>query len=128
MLIDRYSRKILGLFFGKGARHDFHLFKTSGVKVHHQTESLQDSGYQGIEAYHSNSYIPRKKPKGGKLTAFERDYNRVLSRERIGIEHVNRHLKIFKILAGRYRNRRRRFKLRCTLISVLYNYELTLAV
>jgi hypothetical protein len=46
-----------------------------------------------------------------------------LARERIVIEHVNRRLKIFKILAERYRNRCRRFGLRCNLIAALYNFE-----
>ncbi|MGB7413468.1 MAG: hypothetical protein WA902_04590, partial [Thermosynechococcaceae cyanobacterium] len=45
------------------------------------------------------------------------------SRERIGVEHVNGRLKVFKILAQRYRNRRR-YGLRCNLIAALYNYEL----
>jgi hypothetical protein len=126
VLIDRHTREILCLFFGKGARHDFHLFKASEVKVHPQSESLQDSGYQGIKSYHANSYVPRKKPKGGALSKREREYNRRLGQERVGIEHVNRRLKIFKILAGQYRNRRHRFKLRFTIIAVLYNHELSL--
>ncbi|MEG5114295.1 IS5/IS1182 family transposase, partial [Microcoleus sp. A2-C5] len=46
--------------------------------------------------------------------------------ERIVIEHVNRSLKIFKILSSRYRNRRRRYGLRCNLLSAIYNYELAL--
>lgn len=33
-------------------------------------------------------------------------------------------LKIFRILAERYRNRRRRFGLRFNLIAGIYNYEL----
>ena len=40
------------------------------------------------------------------------------------LEHINRRFKIFKILAERYRNRRRRYGLRCNLIAALYNYEL----
>ena len=68
-----------------------------------QTNSLQDSGYQGIKDDHLNSYIPRKKPKNGKLSLREKDYNRVLAQERIMIEHVNRSFKIFKILSSRYR-------------------------
>ena len=35
--------------------------------------------------------------------------------------------KIFKLLAQRYRNRRRRYGLRFNLIAALYNYELNLA-
>ncbi len=42
------------------------------------------------------------------------------------IEHVNRRLKIFRILSERYRNRRKRFGLRFNLIAGLYNYELAL--
>ncbi|BAQ64793.1 mobile element protein [Geminocystis sp. NIES-3709] len=40
------------------------------------------------------------------------------------IEHVNRKLKIFKILSQRYRNRRKRFGLRFNLIAGIYNYEI----
>lgn len=127
ILAERDSARIICLFVGEGSRHDFRLFKASGVQIHPKTESLQDSGYQGIKAYHFNSYIPQKKPKNGELTQLERDYNHALSQERIGIEHINRRLKVFKIIAGRYRNRRCRYKLRCNLIAALYNYELSLA-
>ena len=54
-------------------------------------------------------------------------HNRALGGERIVVEHVNRRLKIFRILAGKYRNRCRRFGLRCNLIAALYNYELARA-
>ena len=40
------------------------------------------------------------------------------------VEHVIRSLKIFRILAERYRNRRKRFGLRFNLIAALYNHEL----
>ena len=85
--------------------------------------SLPDSGYQGIHGYHARSYVPRKKPKGGELSQGEKEYNQELCRQRIVVEHVNRRLKVFKILQQRYRNRRRRFGLRCNLIAALYNRE-----
>ncbi len=53
--------------------------------------------------------------------------NRELARIRVIGEHINRKLKIFKILADRYRNRRKRFGLRFNLIAGLYNYELRLS-
>ena len=49
---------------------------------------------------------------------------RCLSKERSVVEHVIRSLKIFRILAERYRNRRKRFGLRFNLIAALYNHEL----
>ncbi|WP_445299715.1 MULTISPECIES: IS5 family transposase [unclassified Microcoleus] len=126
LVINQETREIICTAFGQGSCHDFNLFKKSKTHFHPETNSLQDSGYQGIKNYHSNSYIPRKKPKNGKLSLLEKSYNRVLAQERIVIEHINRSLKIFKILSSRYRNRRRRYGLRCNLLSAIYNYELAL--
>jgi DDE superfamily endonuclease len=98
------------------------MFRLPGKKA--LLQGLYDSGYQGINQYHSNSYTPKKKPKKGELSILEKDYNRVLAKERIGIEHINRRLKIFKIFGDRYRNRRRRYGLRCNLLAAIYNYEL----
>ena len=126
LVINQETREIICTAFGPGHCHDFNLFKKSKIYFHPETNSLQDSGYQGIKHYHPNSYIPRKKPKNGRLSLLEKDYNRVLAQERIMIEHVNRSLKIFKILSSRYRNRRRRYGLRCNLLSAIYNYELAL--
>ena len=39
------------------------------------------------------------------------------------IEHVNRRLKIFKIISERYRNRRRLYGLRCNLLSAILRRE-----
>jgi DDE superfamily endonuclease/Helix-turn-helix of DDE superfamily endonuclease len=124
VLIDRYTGQVICLYFGKGRQHDFKLFQSSGVRLHPDTQSLQDKGYQGIQNLHDNSRLPIKKPKGGKLNRQQKAQNRELARERIGIEHVNRRFKTFRILGQRYRNRRRRYGLRCNLIAALYNFEL----
>jgi hypothetical protein len=60
------------------------------------------------------------------LTDLDKKRNRELAKKRVIGEHINRRLKIFKILADRYRNRRKRFGLRFNLIAGLYNYELRL--
>jgi hypothetical protein len=103
------------------------LFKKSNVHFHPETDSLQDSGYKGIKDYHSHSSTPKKKPKNGNFSLLEKDYNRALAQNRIVIEHVNRSLKVFKIWSSRYRNRCRRYGLRCNWLSALYNYELALS-
>lgn len=122
-MIEQGSGRIISTFFGKGRRHDFKLYQAPGVRFASETESLQDKGYQGIQRWHANSRLPHKKPRGGQLTQAQRADNRALARRRVVIEQVNRCLKIFRILAERYRNRRRRFGLRCNLIAALYNYE-----
>ncbi len=127
LVIDATTQQVICTFFGKGRPHDFKLFKASGVHFHPLIESLQDKGYQGLQKLHAHCRLPKKKPREGKLTAADKAYNRQLARERVGIEHVNRRLKVFRILSGRYRNRRKRFGLRCNLIAALYNFEQTQA-
>ena len=86
-----------------------------------QTQCLADSGYLGLKKCHQNSRLPNKKSKRHPLTDEQRKDNRQLSRERFVIEHIIRSVKIFRILAERYRNRRKRFGLRFNLIAALYN-------
>ncbi len=118
------TKQIIDTRFAKGARHDFSLYKHSKVELPAAIECLADSGYQGLLQLHQNWRTPLKKPKGGELTAEEKEFNKELAKERVVIEHIIRHLKIFRILSERYRNRRRRFMLRVNLIAGLYNYAL----
>lgn len=55
LVIDLATGRIICTAYGKGKRHDFRLFQTSGVRFHHQTESLADKGYQGIHKFHTKS-------------------------------------------------------------------------
>jgi hypothetical protein len=126
LVIHQKSSQIICLGHGKGRIHDFRLFKSSGVKFGELLKVIADKGYQGITKIHQLTEIPIKKPKGKKLTKEQKKYNRELNRLRITVEHVNRRLKIFKILDYRYRNRHRRFGLRSNLIAGLYNHELAL--
>jgi hypothetical protein len=86
-----------------------------------QTECLADSGYLGLRKRHGNSRLPDKKSKLHPLTKEQKRGNQQLSSERFVIEHIIRSVKIFRILAERYRNRRKRFGLRFNLIAALYN-------
>ncbi len=115
------TKRIIDTRFAKGARHDFSLYRHSKADLPSEVECLADSGYQGLTALHENARTPIKKPKGGCLTAEQKQLNKKLAAERVVIEHVIRHLKIFRILSGKYRNRRRRFRLRVNLIAGLYN-------
>ena len=110
--------------FTNGKRHDFRLFKESGVHIHPKTKSLTDSGYQGIQELHKNSEMPKKRTKKNPLTKEDKKNNRALSSERVLNENVIGMLKRFKIISDRYRNRRKRFGLRFNLIAAIYNLEL----
>ena len=56
-------------------------------------------GYQGITKLHSLSCTPTKKRRKAKLDLPERQHNRLLARLRVVAEHVNRRLKIFRIMS-----------------------------
>ncbi len=118
--------KIICLYFGKGARHDFNLYKASKLKINKQIKQLTDLGYVGIKKLHGNTQLPHKSSKKHKLTKEQKKQNRRLAKERVGNEHVIGKLKISNILSGPYRNRRKRFGLRFSLIAGIYNAELDL--
>ena len=103
------------------------MFKKAYRGVHERIKIQSDSGYQGIKGIHTNSETPKKASKLHKLTKEEKDKNRKISRERIYIEHINAHIKRFKILSTRYRNKRKKYGLRMSLICGIYNYELAVA-
>lgn len=123
-MVNRKTKTILATAFAKGKTHDFQLFKDSRSPMAEQIRGLGDAGYQGLVGLHANSQTPFKKSKHHPLTKEQKQHNRVLSCERILVEHVIRSLKIFRILSERYRNRRKRFGLRFNLIAALYNCEL----
>jgi hypothetical protein len=115
---------VLSAYQAEGSVHDFQIYKDSvGSAVSADVQIKTDSGYQGIAAYHAESAVPYKKSVNCSLTKEKKTWNRRLSRERVRIEHVNRQIKIFKIMSERYRNRRKRHQLRMTIICAIRNYE-----
>jgi len=94
------------------------------VRLRPETKAVVDSGYQGLQRAHANTAMPKKRSKKKPLSATDKTRNRAVSSERVACENVIAMLKRFKIIADRYRNRRRRFGLRFFLIAALYNLEL----
>jgi transposase len=85
---------------------------------------LIDKGYLGLNRLGIKYLMPFKASKKKPLTLLQKQINREISKRRIRIEHVNGKLKTFRILATRYRNRRKRMGLRLNLIAAIYNMEL----
>jgi DDE superfamily endonuclease len=121
---NQATGQIICTAFAQGRVHDFRLFKRARIPLGPAQLCLADKGYQGIAKVHRHSCIPTKKPRKAKLDASERQHNRLLASLRVVIEQVNRRLKVFRILAERYRNRRRRYGLRFNLIAAIINLEL----
>lgn len=124
MVVEKKTRQIICTSFCNGKRHDFRLFKESKTHIHPEIKMITDTGYLGIQKIHQRSELPKKRSKKCPLTKNDKKRNRELSSERVLNENVIGMLKRFKIIADRYRNRRKRFALRFNLISAIYNLEL----
>lgn len=116
-------KKVICTEVTNGRRHDFRLFKESNVHLHPKTKALTDTGYQGIQKLHEHSELPKKRSKKQPLTKEQKRDNRRIASERVVNEHIIGALKRFKIIADRYRNRRKRFGLRLNLIAGIYNLQ-----
>jgi hypothetical protein len=108
-----------------GGGHDFKIYKeTTGKDISNSIPLDADCGYQGIEAYHSNSFIPIKSSKNHQLTEGEKAYNKELLGRRVVIEHINTKIKTFKSMTYPYRRYCcNRHSLRMTLICGIINYD-----
>ncbi len=71
-----------------------------------------------------NPELPKKRTKKNPLTKSDKMKNREISSKRVLNENVIGVVKRFRILAEKYRNRRKRFNLRFNLIAGIYNFEL----
>lgn len=75
----------------------------------------------GLQKLHARTVMPKKRSKKNPLTKEDRAGNRAISKSRVQAENVIACVKRFKILSEKYRNRRRRFGLRFSLIAAFYN-------
>ena len=125
-MIEASSKRILTLRFCHGAKHDFQLFKDSHLALDQNVWYVADNGYQGLQKHHSSVCLPYKKSKHHPLNPTQTQHNTSLAKFRIRVEHVIRSLKIWRILKETYRNKRKRFALRVSLIAAIFNAELKL--
>jgi hypothetical protein len=91
-----------------GARHDAYAFEASGLKElleksRNPDETAADLGYIGVDGIGT---VPFRKPKGGELKDWQREFNAGLSKIRSAVEHAVAKVKAWRMLSeegGRYR-------------------------
>ncbi len=107
-----------------GKAHDRTIFRET-LKIKADIMVLADSGYRGIHKDHKSSLYPlRHKEDKARMRDEERHrYNKAINTPRMKIEHVIGRIKIFKIVGERYRNHRKKFTLRFSLICGIVNYQ-----
>lgn len=70
---------------------------------------LDDLGYLGYAPQGVKIIQPKKKPRGGELTDDDKEQNRLIAQQRIGVEHSIGGIKIFRIVHDIYRNHKEKF-------------------
>lgn len=110
-ITEKRTKKVKGLGRTQaGKKHDKAATDEEGYRFPKDSKLWKDLGFQGYEPEHTTTYQPKKKPKGGELTVAEKEHNRVISRERIGIEHSLGGVKVFRIVHDIYRNHKQQFE------------------
>jgi hypothetical protein len=99
-----------------GKTHDKKVYDRTRVVCPRGVPRTGDTAYVG-----TGLRAPRKKPRGGELTARQKAGNRRVSRRRIVVEHGIGKMKVWRIAAERYRNPRRRHTLMMKNFAGLHN-------
>jgi DDE superfamily endonuclease/Helix-turn-helix of DDE superfamily endonuclease len=110
LITDKRTGKIKGLSpTVEGKHHDKKIADEQGEIFPAGSSLWKDTGFQGYEPKAVHSLQPKKKPKGRDLSEEEKAANRLISKDRIGIEHSLAGIKVFRIVHDVYRNMRQDF-------------------
>lgn len=93
----------------EGKKHDKKLADEQEIPFPKGSKVWQDTGFQGYGPEGVTTYQPMKKPKGKELTTEQKQKNKELSAERIGVEHSIGGVKVFRIVHDTFRNFREEF-------------------
>jgi hypothetical protein len=99
-----------------GSVHDKKVYDRTRAVVPPDAKRTGDTAYLGTPLE-----TPVRKPRGGQLTAGQREANRKVSRRRIVAEHGIGKMKVWRIAAERYRNPDRRHTLIMKNVAGLHN-------
>ncbi len=114
--IINHHKAILQIDTSTTQMHDFKLFKQTNPNLTQAKFILADSGYQGIQHELKNAFMPIKATKKYPLVQEAKDYNTLLSKTRVKIEHIFAKFKAFKMFSTTYRKSLTRFELRVKLV------------
>lgn len=124
IIIVEGTKRIINFYNANAITHNFKMLKESGILTVLEELGIGgkfDSGYQSIQKELIKATIPKKKSKFHELTEEEKMFNKQLSQKRIAIEHVNRELKIFRIMKETYRNHQNRYDLKLRIMCGIDN-------
>ena len=90
----------------EGKASDINMFREQQKKFQSGQKFTGDKGYQGG----TNIKTPQKKPKGKELTEEQNEGNKIISSQRIYVEHVIRLIKVFRAAKERFRMKENKYE------------------
>lgn len=131
IIVSDSKKKVLILTKPKsGRRHDKKITDKNLI-IEHIPENvliLADSGFQGIQHTHKNTWLPWKGTKKNPLSAKQKEHNHILASFRVVVEHSAGGMKRFRAFSEVFRNKIEKLVDQVTLISAgLWNYHLDFA-
>jgi hypothetical protein len=119
----------------KGSTHDYALFKRHHPSLPENVTLGLDLGYDGVQNDYPQlqSMVPfkRRSPGRGKrgvrakeLSADQKTFNKMLSKDRVVAEHTISRVKKFRIWADEFRNRLKHYDIMTNIVSDLINFRI----
>jgi hypothetical protein len=97
VITDKRTRKVKVLSpTCEGKKHDKTMADEQDLTFPPNSKLWQDTGFQGYEPANTTTFQPKKKPKGGELTAEEKAQNTAISSARMGVEHSIGGVNVFR--------------------------------
>lgn len=110
LIVDINSRQVEYLSKTEGGKkHDKKIIDEESPSFPSNSSLYKDSGFQGYEPEGVITYQPKKKPRGGELSAGEKTINSIISSTRMTVEHVISGIKRCHIVKGIFRNTKKQF-------------------
>ena len=88
----------------EGKKHDKKIADEEPMTVPAGSDLYQETGFQGFTSPEVTIHQPKKKPKGEERTPGDKMINRIISRTRVGVEHVLAGIKRLHIVQNGFRN------------------------
>ena len=114
---------IKGIWYAKGAVHDFKMLKDKNPELAKDITILADLGFLGIQHIYNKCIIPHKKSKNKPLTQEQKEDNKRQASKRVVVEHLNRCCKIFRICSSRFRGKHKNYDKNWGNISAIVNLK-----
>ena len=104
VLVNAHGAIVLLTATCEGKKHDKKVADEAAFTLPAGSVLYQDTGFQGFALADTTIYQPKKKPRGGELTADEKAANQQISRIRVRVEHAINGVKRYRIVKDQLRN------------------------